>query len=238
MSGCDTPGPSDVMKQGHFRVRYWRPFIDTLEFFAVASGKTPVLAGGCVRDMFMAGHSLVRDYDVYITDVSDLERNRLMLMISQAIAALEPTYGAEAAIVSWPQAPKYASMPAHLRPVANIKLPWVERPIQVMLTMEKTAEDIAGRFDWRACAFAFDGKTVVDEGARDFLDGWSLRQAGELTLREHVYNPRDTLRRGFYLEEKYSKRQWKIRLSNESILALASMIILDGKEPKIGRGEG
>src|SRR5439155_20374260 len=62
------------MSRGVARVRGWHAFRQVMDFFAnEVFGRRVVLAGGCIRDMYISGHALISDYDLWVLGVKDDE---------------------------------------------------------------------------------------------------------------------------------------------------------------------
>src|SRR5213592_3034691 len=62
------------MSRGVARVRGWHAFRQVMDFFAnEVFRRQVVLAGGCIRDMYISGHALISDYDLWVLGVKDDE---------------------------------------------------------------------------------------------------------------------------------------------------------------------
>jgi hypothetical protein len=203
------------------KVMAFQPFHETIEFFEHELGRQVVLAGGCIRDLWIENERLIKDYDAWVLGVLDSEIADLDARLSNGMHALmqHDTHALEGAFVDYPNRKYHA-------PKANMRLPWIpnEKLTQLMYTPAKTMEELVDQFDWRVCSFGFDGRTVINRGVSDF----NLRT---LTLNPEnaLRSARSTLRRGFHLEDKFRGTAHRLRMPNETILALAAMLTLSGE---------
>lgn len=206
------------------KIHTFEPFTRTLEFFEMELGRPVVLAGGCIRDLWIADKSLIKDYDVWVLGVTEPEIPDLDARLTNACHALmaHNAHSMESVCIDYP------NRKFHL-PKANLRLPWVpdDKVAQLIYTPAKTMQELVDQFDWRVCSFGFDGEVVISDGASDFQD-MKLSLNPENALR----SPRSTLRRGFRLEEKFRGTPHRLKLSNELILALAAMLNLNGEGEK------
>lgn len=208
------------------------PFMETLAAVQrVIPNKYLVIAGGAIRDMFIHDETLIKDIDVFVLDVSEQERlaiaNGLYGRITGGIRHQVPGYPDNWGVI-WetaypnlePNKP-YGGGVSLLTRLTNTvsKKERIKYPVQIVAHAAKTTDQLLEDFDWNACRFAFDGKTVWREGLRDF-------HTGELHMGT-IRNPFYSLARGFYLQEKFKRAGHKLIVGRESMLTLASMMLLD-----------
>lgn len=182
-----------------------------------------IIAGGAIRDLYVAGPDMVKDYDLWVMDVAesnvvDLDKN------------LDGHFRGFEAKSRWSGdfmigGENYRNPHFH-SPSCEVIIPWFDekKPVQIMYASAKSAEEMLQRFDWKACCFAWDGQRIHTDGLVDF-ENRTLSINNDIVIR----TPRSTLRRGFHLEHKYrmSKSGHRLRLSNAMILLLASMLDLN-----------
>ena len=207
-----------MMKEGEKRVREFGPYYRTIDYLSRALlPHKVVIAGGAIRDMFMVGEHMIKDYDVWVLgvdegiDVALDQKLREVYEHTAGVAAAHPNFITK----------DYEKL-FFGRPRFNIVLPWVPegRPTQIMYSPVKTMAELVSAFDWRACSFGFDGNELITDGTADFDNK-------QLSLNDtKLGSPRNTLRRGFRIEEKYrySPTPWRLWLTNELILGLAAML--------------
>lgn len=212
------------------RILDFVPFMETLAAVQrVIPNKYLVIAGGAVRDLYVHDESLIKDIDVFVLDVNDQERIALMNSMYGKITGSNrphvPGYPDNWGVM-WETAypnfePQYAGGASLLTRLTNTisKKENVKYPVQIVAHAAKTTEQLLEDFDWNACRFAFDGQTVWREGLRDF-------HMGELHMGT-IRNPFYSLARGFYLQEKFKRAGRKLVVGRESMLTLASMMLLD-----------
>jgi hypothetical protein len=207
--------------EGDKRVRRFMPFYDTLDFFEKELNRKVVLAGGCIRDMWKVGPVMIKDYDVWVLGVQDSEISDLDKILASTAEKMHPSEQ-KAADANYPDRNFHA-------PKLNLFLPCIPdgKVAQVIYTQSPTMEKLLAEFDWHVCSFGFDGKTVVSDGATDF-DAHTLTLNPENALR----SARSTLRRGFHLEDKFRGTAHRLKMPNETILALAAMLTLSGENRK------
>jgi hypothetical protein len=218
------------------RIRDWRPFHETLAFFNHELSRPVVLGGGCIRDIWIDGPELIKDYDVWVLGVQESEISDLDLRLSEAMHnfCARGTCSLASAghlIGDYPGVPRAEVGLGAARtnrvfhvPKVNAKLPWVsdDKFTQLMYSPCETMQELVDQFDWRVCSFGFDGETVITSGSSDF-------EEHTLTLNDTaLLSARSTLRRGFRLEEKFRGTAYHLNLPNETILALAAMLTLSG----------
>lgn len=194
-------------------IREHAPFQAALRWInAALPEKKVVLAGGAIRDYLMLG-GCPKDYDLFVLDVAQHEAPELTGRLGTALfntkgkherLPLDPsTYNQKAETWNFP--------------VFHAKLPGVPCSVEVIYVQETNVVELLERFDWRACQFAYDGKTVLVSGLQDFIDH-------QLTLTDmKVNHPKNTLRRGFLFEQRYLRAPHKLMLHPDTILALAAM---------------
>lgn len=215
------PGTPEV-SLGDLMVRKYEPFVETLTWFldVLPDDTSVIIAGGAVRDLYvLQDPKAIKDIDLWILGVS--EQNSQPLQDMLATAYLPYTDNPPVAIDVGPSGGGGGPAWAPHLPLANLTFPWCPVPCQLMFTEHATAADLLFHFDWRACAFAFDGERVLIPGMRDF-------DIATLTLTPSpILYPKSTLRRGFAFEWKYRHTSHRLALPNATILALASMLTLD-----------
>lgn len=207
------------------RVRKFDPFLNTLGFLNDVFPHPVVLAGGCIRDFWIDGESKIRDYDAFVLGVTESEVKHLDEVF--AVRYREDFLSEEVveqSMVPWHYANSQSQV-FHI-PRTNVIFPWIpgKKTTQIMYTQATTMQELVNRFDWRACSFGFDGETVITDGVHDF---W--KQCLSLNPENALRSARNTLRRGFNLEDKYRGTAHFLKLPNELILALASMLVLNGE---------
>lgn len=213
----------------------FQPFHEVLaEIQRIVPNKYLVIAGGAIRDLFMHDEKLIKDIDVFILDVKEDERTAIEKSFYGKIIGQkrhpDPSYpGAwgviwetKYPIIKHPkQTSPYGGSISIIEKVMNAVKRENERiyPVQIIAHSARTTDELLEDFDWKACQFAFDGKTVWRSGIEDFYNS-------ELRLGT-VRNPFYTMARGFYLQEKFKRAGRKLVVGRESMLTLASMMLLD-----------
>ena len=216
------------LSRGEARVRGWHAFRQVMDFFASeVFGRQVVLAGGCIRDMYISGHALISDYDLWVLGVKDDEIPLLDSKLGLACSAID-TRPEDAAVDE-----NYTcnSKAKYHVPKSVWHFPYIpeNKPVQIMYTQQPTMEDLLAHFDWRVCSFGFDGETVITDGVEDFH-----QHKLSFNLDNVIVSPKATLRRGFRIATKFARTPHFLTLPNELILALAAMLTLngEGKEDK------
>lgn len=206
---------------GAERVKSWHAFRETLDFFRKVYDRDVVLAGGAIRDMYIDGPSLISDYDVFVMGVKETD---IPVLDEKAHAASKRLHEMcrEAETISYGGGPKQKF---HI-PKTTWKLPFVPgaKPVQIMYSPRENMRDLVSHFDWRVCSFGFDGETVITDGVEDFR-----QHRLSLNLDNRLPSPKSTLSRGFRISTKFARGSHFLVLPNELILALASMLVLNGE---------
>lgn len=199
------------------RVEKFSPFEESLAFFNETLGRPVCIAGGAVRDLWMVGPGLIKDYDVWVLGVEKSEIADLDSKLDAETKRLFDIHTPE----EMPSNITYPNRQFH-SPKANLMLPWCEgKYTQVMYTPCKTMRELVAQFDWHACSFGYDGETVIHDGVSDFYS-----QTLTLNPENALRSPRSTLRRGFHLEDKFRGTPYRLKMLNETILSLAAMLTL------------
>jgi hypothetical protein len=210
------------------RVYEFQPFVETLDFFEDALEKRVVLAGGCIRDMWLEGEALIRDIDAWVLDVRESEVQTLDQMLGDAYREVVEVPTPELNNARAAETARSGDYPVHGQPFhvprMNMYLPWITKPVQLMYTPEVSLRALIDKFDFHACSFGFDGETVISEGASDFE-----KHALSLNPQNALRSARSTLRRGFRFEDKFRGTPHYLKFPNDLILALASMLVLNGE---------
>ena len=214
---CNQICIEDDLRMG--RVMGWKVFRETTDFLerALRPHKV-VIAGGAIRDMYMVGEAMIKDYDAWVLDVEEVHVPQIDKALQEAYRGMSTIYPADSNWTDYPQRTFHS-------PKANIIFPWVpgKKPTQIMYSGYKTIEELIANFDWHCCAFGLQSEKLLTDGITDFNEG-------RLSLNETtIHNPKSTLRRGFHLEQKYrtNSEGLRLRLPNELILALAAMLNLN-----------
>lgn len=215
------------------RILDFVPFMETLAAIQrVIPHKYLVIAGGAVRDLYVHDESLIKDIDVFVLDVNEQERIALMNSMYGKITGGNrpqvPGYPDNWGVM-WETVYPYlepnnpygggVSLLSRLTGTVSREKEKKKYPVQIVAHAAKTTDQLLDDFDWKACRFAFDGQTVWREGLVDF-------HMGELHMGT-IRNPFYSLARGFYLQEKFKRVGRKLVVGRESMLTLASMMLLD-----------
>ncbi len=199
-------------------IRQYEPFAKTLEFVRDATGKDAILAGGCIRDfMVFERPDKIKDFDCFLLDTAEGEDAPLAHKLRTAV---EHVGGV------WRQAlwiREYHDIARFNRFCVEIEVPWAPagKPVQIITSLGKTPEEVVDHFDWTACMFWYDGRSVGATGMSDFgTGGLSLNHPQDKELKR-------VLKRGLYLEEKFAGSAYPLKLTEATILHLASLMFLD-----------
>lgn len=210
---------------GKMRVLEFTPFRETLDFFTKVFDRPVVLAGGCVRDVWIKGPDLIGDYDLWVLgvqagEIADLDKRLEQSAHGMMEHNVHHATNPKAACIDYPERTFHAAK-------ANLRMPCIpdDKVVQIIYTQSPSMETLLAKFDWHVCSFGFDGETVISDGASDFA-------AKTLTLNPEnaLRSARSTLRRGFHFEDKFRGTAHRLKMPNETILALAAMLTLSGNE--------
>ena len=199
-------------------IHRYEPFRDILRFVRETTGKQAILAGGCIRDvMVFERPDEIKDFDCFVLDTAEAEDEHICERLREA---------ATDAGGSWSQGlwiRRYNDITQFNRFVAELELPWApaKKPIQIITSLATSAEEVVSHFDWTACMFWYDGRTIGTTGMSDFC-------IGNLTTNYLTEkNLKRVLRRGYHLEEKLEHSALPLKLTEATILQLASQMNLD-----------
>jgi len=200
-------------------IRQYEPFRDILRFVREITGKDAILAGGCIRDfMVFERPDEIKDFDCFLLDTPEAEDEAILDTLWTVVKEAGGTWGGSS---FWTR--RYNDITQFNRFVAEFELPWApaNKPIQIITSLATSAEEVVSHFDWTACMFWYDGTTIGTAGMSDFCNG-------NLTtnyLKEK--NLKRVLRRGYHLEEKLEHSALPLKLTEATILQLASQMNLD-----------
>lgn len=185
------------------------------------NGRKVVLAGGCIRDLYLFGDAnKIKDLDVFILDCDTSDSNTILDAIARVVYALDGDYTASADYFL----NRIRATNRYILNVGNINLDdTIPHPIQVITSTAKSVEELLEHFDWNICRFAYDGKTF-------WFPGWKDVALQRLTLGNNIPDPYWTMRRGVLFSEKFKKLP--VRLHKQDIMMLFHMWMMctDGKE--------
>ena len=200
-------------------IRQYEPFQQILQFVRETTGKDAILAGGCIRDfMVFERPDEIKDFDCFLLDTPEAEDEAILDSLWTVVKEAGGTWGGSS---FWTR--RYNDITQFNRFVAEFELPWApaKKPIQIITSLATSAEEVVSHFDWTACMFWYDGTTIGTAGMSDFC-------IGNLTtnyLKEK--NLKRVLRRGYHLEEKLEHSALPLKLTEATILQLASQMNLD-----------
>ncbi len=200
-------------------IRQYEPLRDILRFVRETTRKDAILAGGCIRDfMVFERPDEIKDFDCFLLDTPEAEDEAILNSLWTVVKEAGGTWGGSS---FWTR--RYNDITQFNRFVAEFELPWApaKKPIQIITSLATSAEEVVSHFDWTACMFWYDGTTIVTAEMSDFC-------IGNLTtnyLKEK--NLKRVLRRGYHLEEKLEHSALPLKLTEATILQLASQMNLD-----------
>lgn len=199
------------------RIRQYEPFQQILHFVRRVTGKDAILAGGCIRDfMVFEQPDEIKDFDCFLLDTAEAEDVPLVeALVRKVTEAGVRRHGFTIR--------EYHDITRFNRFCLELELPCAPtgKPIQIITSLGTTPDEVVGHFDWTACMFWYDGRSIGTAGMPDFCNrSLSINQPREKDLKR-------VLRRGFYLEEKFAPSPLSLKLSEATILHLASLMILD-----------
>jgi len=218
-----------MVRDGMVRVKSYEVFHTALKNLRdMLPSKQIVIAGGAIRDTMFLGLESFKDLDVFVLETDENEAVGIINSLSECVSGAPPEdsfysksnpfkliWSCEYPLFYWNTV--ISGSQIRVQPEPNEKSK--SYPMQIITHKAKTVEELLNDFDWKACQFAFDGNEIWAPGVDDFL-------MHRLTLC-NVRNPFHTLRRGFYLENKYRKGGNALHVQKDDIITLSAMIMLD-----------
>ena len=200
-------------------IRQYEPFQQILHFVRRATAKDAIRAGGCIHDfMVFERPDEIKDFDCFVLNTPEAEDEPLS---ERLVETVNKTGGDWRGGGLWIR--RYNDITQFNRFCVELELPWApaQKPIQIITSLGISPEEVVSHFDWTACMFWFDGTTIGTTGMSDFC-------IGNLTTNYLTEkNLKRVLRRGFHLEEKFADSPLPLKLTEATILQLASQMNLD-----------